>query len=57
MIDSEEWKDVAILLLTRFYVYIQAVRGGELQSDETGLFERLFSAGSDEADASEGLVA
>jgi hypothetical protein len=55
LIDSEEWKEVAVVLLTRFYVYVQAVRGGELHSDENDLFERLFAVEGAEADALEGL--
>jgi hypothetical protein len=46
-IDAKDWAGVSCLLLSRFQVFIHAIRGGELSSDETDLFDALVSIGSD----------
>jgi hypothetical protein len=37
----EEWREVALLLLSRFQVFIHAARAGEVTSEENGLFDLL----------------
>jgi hypothetical protein len=40
----EEWKDASIALLSRFEVYLHAVRGGELRAEECELFSALHES-------------
>jgi hypothetical protein len=41
---SEDWREIAVLFLSRFHVYLQAVQGAELSVEETELFECVFAA-------------
>jgi hypothetical protein len=43
LVKAEDWSEVSVILLTRFYVYIHAIRGGELTAEENELFDRVFA--------------
>jgi hypothetical protein len=44
-IDAKDWSGVARLLLSRFEVFVHAIRGGELSDEESDLFEALTLVG------------
>jgi hypothetical protein len=42
LVQRECWKDLALLLLSRFHVFLHATRGGEMSSEESELFAQVF---------------
>jgi hypothetical protein len=40
-VEQKDWRGAAIVLLSRFEVYLHAIRGGELRNDECDLFSAL----------------
>ncbi len=48
LVESGDWREISVLLLTRFHVYLHAIRGGELTRDENDLFDCLFADVSDD---------
>jgi hypothetical protein len=50
-IDNQDWKEAAIVLLSRFEVFLHAVRGGELSIEESDLFDSLNEACEEAASA------
>jgi hypothetical protein len=41
LVDSEDWQGVAMILLSRFQVFVHAIRSGEVTLEEAELFEML----------------
>ncbi len=42
-VEREDWQDVVVTILSRFEVYLHALRGGSLRDDEADLFVHLNS--------------
>jgi hypothetical protein len=42
-VEREDWQDVVVTILSRFEVYLHAIRGGSLRDDEADLFVHLNS--------------
>jgi hypothetical protein len=40
-VDSRDWREAAIIVLSRFEVYIHAIRAGEVRPEESELFDLL----------------
>ncbi len=40
-VECEDWREATCILLSRFEVYLHAIRGGELRGDESDLFDLL----------------
>jgi hypothetical protein len=46
LVQAADWRELTMVLLTRFYVFVQAIRGGELSNEESELFDTLFASPS-----------
>jgi hypothetical protein len=42
LVQRESWKDLSVLFLSRFHVFLQATRGGQLTIEESELFDQVF---------------
>jgi hypothetical protein len=46
LVATEDWREVTIVLLSRFHVYLHAIRDGALTSEESELFDQVFAPDS-----------
>jgi hypothetical protein len=56
LVDEEDWRGIASLIISRFHVFIHAVRAGEITADESALFEALDAWSSENAEDDEVVV-
>jgi hypothetical protein len=46
-VERKDWQEVAVIILSRFELYLHAIRGGKLWAEEIELFSNLNSAVTD----------